>query len=450
MEIAFPITLYIVIALEIILIESYKRKHGLFYFDFLTMLNLFYLLAYLITPIFYLKYSESFILLDTNNIDYIATLTFISYQMIVIGWVLGGILKLGKAKYASTYIDANWLRLSKRFIFIAILMVGLLIYGSGGLGVYLSGALTRYQFEDREAGAFSFLSRATNITTFLCAIFFTFLISNKKLQEHKNIKLFFYLALSLSLLQVIGNASRGGLLNIFVILGLTYVVAKSKIKLLPMSILFVFVYTFILYGKQTFYAISNSIFNNESFIESFIYMNDIRTNLDRTGSDAILREFAHPFTGLDTAIRYEGVGYSFSYFGDFIWSILRILPRRLTSTFIDLPQPLHITNTSLLTGISGSVGVPPGLVASFYYSLGIFGVFLGSFLYGFIGRIVNNTLKSRLKQSTVYAAPFAFFSYYYGFFMVNGDPTVYIYNLIMPTLFLILLNFISKNKNYHA
>lgn len=154
---------------------------------------------------------------------------------------------------------------------------------------------------------------------------------------------------------------------------------------------------------------SNLALNGEKFSESFLYLDEVRSNADSTGNDVIFREFSHPYKSIDAAIRYSDNGYSYTYFKDFFWSTFRILPSRFTSIFLERPEPIHVINTTLLTGVQDSGGIPPGLIASFYYSLGIVGVFIGCFLYGAIGRRINIWLFRMMSASTIYSVPFAFF-----------------------------------------
>ena len=447
MPLSLALVLHILLAIEIIFIESYKRKRGLVFFDFLTMANIFFLLSYSLTPIFYLCFSDTSILLDTEYVFQIATISFFAYQMLLLGWIATGSLRFRvKKPLPTSLLENKWYRLSIIFLIIAFLMMILLILDKGGVSGYLSGALARYSFEDADAGSFAFLSRLISIIPFLTTIFFYFLIKKPVGLSKKAITVLFAISLSLSVLQAFGSASRGGLIRLFLLLGLVYVLVYRSIKLLPTMLISILAILFITYGKQTFYAVSNYAAYGESFSDSFDYLDKIRSNASGEDDNVFFREFAHPYRSMDTALRYKNSGYIYTYFSDFIWSPFRIIPSRYTSIFFERPEPIHNLNTQLTTGVPDSGGMPPGLIASFYYSLGVLGVALGSFFYGLIGRRVNIWLQRMMQTSKIYSVLFAFFAYYYGFFIANGDPNIYIYYLITPSLFLLGLKFIKPNK----
>lgn len=450
MPLSVTCIIHIILAIEIFCIEIIKRKKGKFFFDFLTIANIFFLISYSITPLFYILFTDLEILPDNSFIDNISVISLFAYQVFLMGWFLGGSLKPKLKINHNHYVDSNdlkWLKLSTIFLVITAIFMVLIIISKGGVATSLGGALSRYSFEDTDSGGLAFLSRLTNIAPFLAAIFFYFLIekSNTNINK-KTIKFLFFIALSLSLFQIFSGASRGGMLRLIVLLGLVYISVNKRIKILPTVLIIAFSFIFITYGKQTFYSISNYTINSENIVDSFVYLNEIRDNAEKTGTDLIFREFSHPYKSVDTAIRYEKYSYEYTFFKDFFWSILRIIPSRFISIFTERPDPINITNTSLMTGVIGSGGIPPGLIASFYYSLGIFGVIIGFFLYGLLGRKINNKLSKKIKTSSIYLIPFSFFAYYYGFFVVNGDPNVYIYYILMPIVFLICIGFVKEKK----
>ncbi|AKX52909.1 O-antigen polymerase [Thiopseudomonas alkaliphila] len=449
MTLTLALVFHIILAIEITFIEVYKRKKGLLFFDFLTIANIFFLLSYSITPLFYLVFSDKNILPDILNADYIAALSFFSYHFFLLGWLVAGGLKFQTKKLLPSYaLEFKWFKLGVIFLFITIFLMILTVVGKGGVVNSLGGALSRYSFEDVDSGGFAFLSRLTNVAPFLTSIFFYFLIQ-KNIGfiglSKKMIKILFYISLGLSLFQVFSGASRGGMLRLFVLLGFIYILVENKIKLLPTAAIAILIFIFIMYGKQTFYAVSNLALNNENFSDSFHYLNEVRSNAQSTESDIVFREFSHPYKSMDTAIRYNSY-YSYTYFKDFLWSIFRILPGRFTSIFVERPVPINVINTTLMTGIPGAGGVPPGLIASFYYSLGVLGALIGCFLYGVLGRCLNVWLFRMMRAHKIYCVPFAFFSYYFGFFIANGDPNIYIYYILMPVVFILSLKIVSARK----
>lgn len=440
------ILLHLALAIEISIIELVRRKNKIIIFDFLTSANIFFLIGYCIVPLYYLNASRYIeIMPNSFYLDNVAIYIFLAYQFFILGW---GLFRRKKYNFKShsqiSQIDYKWLKMAYFSFFILLLMMILVVIGDGGISKYLSGALSRYSVEEQEVGGFAFLSRLTNVLPFIAAIFFYFLINKDKEHNYKYIKIFFLLTTVLTVFQIIGGASRGGMVRFFLLLFLVYILVKNKLKIIPLSILSVLAFLFIIYGKQTFYATANFISKGESFYESFKYMDNIRNDAGKEGNSLFFTEFSHPYKSLDASIRYENKNYEYTYFRDFYWSALRIFPSRLVSIFLERPEPIHILNTSLLTGVSGVGGIPPGLIASFYYSLGILGIFLASFLYGALGAVLNNYFNKMINSSKIYYVPLVFFSYFYGFFIVNGDPNIYIYYILSPIIFMFFLKFIRN------
>ncbi|MDX9795641.1 MAG: hypothetical protein RBT24_02315, partial [Arcobacteraceae bacterium] len=94
--------------------------------------------------------------------------------------------------------------------------------------------------------------------------------------------------------------------------------------------------------------------------------------------------------------------------------------------------------------------IPPGIVASFYYSLGNIGVILGMFLFGYYGRKINNKLLALAKVDAIYYVPFTFLAFTYGGFIINGDPNIYIYHIIWPIFFYFLIRRIQRKYSFSS
>src|SRR5699024_2175603 len=90
-----------------------------------------------------------------------------------------------------------------------------------------------------------------------------------------------------------------------------------------------------------------------------------------------------------------------------------------------------VINTHQLRNNFGG-GIPPGLIASVYYSLGTIGVVLGGLFYGYLGRYLNDILIVKINSSPLYLTFFIYFSFFYGFFFTDGAQKVYIYVIIFP------------------
>jgi len=430
------LSLIILLGIQICIVE-FTRKKG-FKYDFFSVLNFIYVLVYVVTPLYYTAQSEISINDATESLFY----SILGYQFILAGWILGQ-KKRNKTRILNDdqkiKIDKKWIIISIYAFWISIISFTILTISRGGISNAIAqGALSRYSIEEVESSSFAFLSRIVALLPFLSLIFFYFFLKRKEFSYPNKILFYFYFSLSMSVLQAFISASRGGLLRIFLMYLLLTTLLKANINFKKLIFFCVFFVLFVSYGKQTFYAVSNYFYSGESISESFNYLNDARKTDEQSKGDLIFREFSHPSLSINAAVKYNEVDGRYTYFRDFTWSILRIIPQRLT-TFLDRPEPINVINTHQLRNNFGG-GIPPGLIASFYYSLGTIGVVLGGLFYGYLGRYLNDILIVKINSSPLYLTFFIYFSFFYGFFVTNGDPNVYIYYIIFPALLIFIGN----------
>ena len=438
MDSSLVLITYFLLFLQIVLIELLRHKGK--FFDFFSVVNFIFLLVYTITPIYYELWSDENIYSHVNNSYEVLIYTIIGYQFLWLGWVLGTYKRTSLVSLNKIGADIKWINASVSALWIVFVLFVILTLDRGGLSQSIgAGALSRYNYEEIETSRFAFFSRIVSLSPFLTAIFLFYLIKpNLKYSRHK-IKLYYLFSFCISLLQTFIGASRGGLLRLFLLQFLVFVLVKRNIKIINLVAVSFLILLVISYGKHTFYAVSNFFYYGESLADSFAYMNTIRGTDDKGTLDIFFTEFSHPIKSLNVAVQYSGDRYSFTYFADFVWSILRILPQRLTSLMLSRPDTVTSINTYLITD-NYATSIPPGIIGTFYYSLGSVGVIIGMFSYGFIGSVFNKKLLIRQKENPVYIVPFVFFAFFYGFFVTNGDPNVYVYYILMPIVFLLVVS----------
>ena len=436
MDESLMLVIYFLLFLQIILIEILRSKAK--FFDFFSFANFIFLLVYVITPVYYELWSEGNIYANIDNSYEVVVYTVIGYQFLWIGWILGTYKRISNISLKKNDSDRKWIKGSIGAMWIVFFLFLVLTIDRGGLSQSIgAGALSRYNYEEIETSRFAFFSRVVSLSPFLTAIFLFYVIKPSLDYNRQKVKYYYFFSFSISLLQTFIGASRGGLLRLFLLQFLVFVLVKRNVKIVNLAALCFLILLVISYGKQTFYAVSNFFYYGESLTDSFNYLNTIRGTDDKSTLDVFFNEFSHPIKSLNVAVQYNGDRYSYTYFNDFIWAIIRILPQRLTSMILSRPDTVTSINTYLITD-NYATSIPPGIVGTFYYSLGGVGVVLGMLAYGFTGSVFNKKLLKQQRSNKVYVVPFVFFSFFYGFFITNGDPNVYIYYILMPVLFIIL------------
>lgn len=435
------IILYVFLGIQIIVVEFSRKKNKKF--DFFSGANFFFLLAYVITPIYYGIWSQYNLYIYIDNSDQILFYSIFAYQLLWIGWSFGTYLKPSKS---ISQTNINWVKFTINWFWVILILFSIIIIEKGGISKAIgAGAISRYNFEELETGTFAFLSRIVALSPFLTAVFFFYLIKQDLNYDKTKIKWYYFSSLIISILLTFISASRGGLARIFVLQFLIFILVKRKIKITNMLAISFALLIVIAYGKHFFYAVSSFFFYGNSFTESFNYMEEIRGTEEEGYLEVIFSEFAHPIKSLNVAIEYNNSMHTFTYFRDFFWSVLRIFPQRITSFFVSRPETVTTINTHLLTN-NMSTSIPPGIIGTFFYSFGGFGIAIGMFLYGLVGGLVNNNLIFNENKNKAFVVPFVFFTFFYGFFIVNGDPNVYIYYILMPIVYLIILSKSTKIK----
>lgn len=155
-------------------------------------------------------------------------------------------------------------------------------------------------------------------------------------------------------------------------------------------------------------------------VAAFSALSDAAAAIDMvTLCREIVASFAHPFASV-FVVMDEVTLHDYRYFVD--WPLAALF--YLKAFGLDLGYSVTYAHTYVLSSELVS-NIPPGIVASGYYQLGAFGVFLFLFMFGAMSRLLQNVLNALARSNPAHLAIHAFLGFVLGNFVMNGDPRVY-------------------------
>jgi hypothetical protein len=416
---------YLVFSLAVMVVELSRKKR--FLLDYLTYFNVIFVISYIITPLLLLSYSNQSVY--ARLLDEIFLLSVISYVSVLVGWVLGG----ASARRYSEFDDGKIVKTICRYTaFIAVIAVVYIIGKGGVISLLASGALVRYGYEEATETAFDFLQNVYSAAEVVAYTLFAMMLSDRYKRYYRLICWSYLLVFLLYALYILSTSSRGAIANALLVhfIILIYFRGGSLVAMVPLlSLLLVLT----LFGKQFFFAFASFLIG-ENFIDAFGALDEVRNAEVYINPliEKVMKEFSHSTDSLVAALSDGGmIGYT--YFSDFFLSVLRIIPQRIMTHFVELPATISTVNTSVLIGVKVA-SIPPGLMAHFYYSLGMVGIIAGFLTYGFIGRKINDRIANAVLGNDVIYAVYAHTALTFGFFVSNGDPNVYFYSILWPVI----------------
>lgn len=324
-----------------------------------------------------------------------------------------------------------------------ISLMALYAYASsyGGIAKALSfGALQRYSGQKYvEVGG------SAVALYFVSMAYIVFVFSQWKIYQGGKYKkkYIFLLFINLAIIVIYGliQSSRGALFGVLLLSIFIHINGKKisfnfkkvyNLKfILPVVLVFGIGLWVVAYGKSAIGAIS-AAFRGEGFAWSS-FAADTKS-LEYIYGRLIL-EFSHSIKSLATLIPSD---VSNNYFLHFWSAPLHLIPTRLFGIAGDKPYRLTEINTELLTGAPDG-GIPPGLVASFWYGFGLLGVILGLGIFGiFIGWLQRQCYS--IIRVYPEAAPGVLYLFYsLGWFVNNGEPSIFLKNNVHLLAFLLLV-----------
>ncbi|MBA7589874.1 hypothetical protein ES708_31967 [subsurface metagenome] len=194
-----------------------------------------------------------------------------------------------------------------------------------------------------------------------------------------------------------------------------------------------------MYGKQFFSAFPYLLTGDLSdFSAVFSSVSATRLQTYNLFYNTIIKEGVHCVVSLEQAWLRAGQDLPYLFFRDYVYVWAHLIPSRLIGWMFELPPTISTINTEILTG-KAMASVPPGLLGSFVYSMGGAGLFLGMFLYGFCGKLLQNTLilwYRRFPGSLVYVY---LLSMVFGGYVINGDPKECVFSSFALILSIVLI-----------
>lgn len=330
-------------------------------------------------------------------------------------------------------------RTEYRFILLVLLLsiAALYVYASsfgGFLNAISYGAVLRY------TGAKNMDIQGSVVALYLIGMVYVVLvISQYKLYQTSKYKNKYRVVLFCAVVVVLSysliNASRGAIFNIVMLMMFIHFNVRG-LKVTPRKIILVIAFfsfglMITTYGKSVI-GLTASIFRSED--ESADYSSIEKKEATYVFGRTVM-EFSHPIKSIGVVLDHD---LDYNLMKHFILAPLHLVPTRLLG--LSDVKPFRITeiNTYLLTGDSEG-GIPPGLVASFWYGGGLVGVLTGCMLFGgFIGWL------QRQCYSFLSAYPSSMPIVLYIFFRVawfinNGDLSVFLKHLFHFLIFLMVL-----------
>lgn len=435
---------YLFFGLVILVFEIHRSKAARF--DGLTFANAVFILSYIATPV-WLNLVEPPSAPSLRYPFQVFGLTVAAYICLAMGWSL---CNWGSANSKLTEISIEEvISLLRKLLAISAFATLIFVIGKGGLIRGLSsGVLGRYGAEEKNLSSFDFLENVISICPVLSFMLFCLLCDPKIPERKRDIAKLYFLSLIPLLFYTLASASRGVIASVVIYHSLIYwSVTKSFFKnaaiVLPLLLLLVF------FGKQSLYAFAKSL-RGEEFVDSFVEMNAMRGNA--TASEVPLnfffREYIHGVVSLDTAINYSESVPDRTYFRDFPLSLTRVIPQRITSLLFERPDSISLINTRLIQNLDAA-STPPGLIGHFYYCGGEFAVIIGMVVYGLVGKIVDNWLRSILPCASVFIVVYFLFCMIFAEFISNGDPNVYVLSTLWPVvIFTLLIRKIRESNSF--
>ena len=421
--------------------------------DFLRMSSVVYFIVFVVTQIMLQvqnlehSFDYSFRLYKYNLNDsiflYVELVAIIGYISILVGYY-------GSKNFIEFIFSLKKLYLNKEMtekkpcIGMTSLVILGIAFGTIGLlslMVYAKGAggfleLIKYSAYFRSNPVVSKAAFLKNIAPFvLVSSFFFYAVT--MLAETKKQKIFskilFSFSFIFSLLVLFVQAGRLNLISYIMLFFIVGFIKNNKINWKVVIIGSVFFITIVLLGKELFHILINPD----------LVLNKIKT-VDEGHKSVMLgvmSEFYFPIFTLANTIYVVPKIISFRYLQDLWLAVAYLLPQRLLE--LKLPDPIAFINTHQFVAKGG---IPVDLLSVGYFSLGIIGVLILTFIYGATLRLFEKLFSPDQKHIfLVFRVAWMFFL---SFRVMYGDPQVALKNcfyLLFGTFSILAIMFVHKH-----
>ncbi len=412
--------IYLLLGLGIITYELTRKKS--FLIDPLTLFNFFFFLVYVIAPTALILFGNHLILDDMPYGKYYFGKNSLTPFIVLAGYLffIAGYESFNRLKTQYTFsVD---LKLDDKKILFLIIFTNVVLYLFLLVYVWEFGGLLRaielaqtYRSGAMQWHKFDFVLRFFSINTILLYYTFYKFFLEKKSSLRGYFLILFIIAFIFTLIATSLQSSRG--FFIFQISGLyaLTVIYNKNFYLRYMIPTIFFVILFILYGRIFFQ--STEYFFKEGW-DAFVAAFSQRVEIEHQQKSSIISNFTHAVVSLEAALKHSGYDTPLRYFRDIKDAFTNLLPNELLGIEEAKMQLMDI-NTLLLQGKAANI-VLPGILGYFVYAAQVSGVFIGMFIYGAVGAMLNKfftTLFKSCKGSIVF---FYILCIAYGYFAFRG------------------------------
>lgn len=430
---------YILIAVLVTVVEVLRKKDTII--DALTMFHLYFLISYAISPIYLISFGSkllsNYIIYDIGHMSTPYYILF-SYLSFLLGWHL--------LKTKRVLIRPRRLKDPKILLYLCLLGSGifilaliLFISAFGGLQeALIMGALSRYGCVSIELGPTAFAKNILPVGSLVFFICYYKLFLERIRRKRRNWIILLIIITIPLVISFIVISSRGYMIGILMSIIIMHIIYYRRIPKRFLAVALMLGIIIVLFGKQMFFAIPAFVTDGVYGFQSAFYDLQSRRMGDAPIGEALFRDSVHAIVSLECALSSAGSELPYTYFNDFIWALVRIVPQKITLMFITHPPAISTINTGLLTSIDVA-SIPPGLLGHFAYAGGFLGMLIGMSFYGASGALLQKTLLAWFRKSKIVIVYYVPFCIIYGSFVSNGDPNVYIYDAMWPPLSLLII-----------
>ncbi len=400
--------LYISLIIFITLFECFRYKQR--NFDYLTFFNFVFCISYPL-PGFILSATSNNNLIssmllgttiDLNNAQ-VPLAIFVTYFLVTIGFYSKSSQRFAKTILIETN-DRN-----RRIIIFSILLlllssISIYLYSSefgGVVSAISNAALIRSTVID--AGSMSFLKRFVFFSLF-AAYLLASLLFVKNIKKYKYVLgIVFIISIINFIVSFLIIATRAVLVRTIVTFYLAYIIRKGKVSISFMLIFIAFSSIFVFYGKEIFGSLTALPDGIDAVFDKFHYFLDTKDK-EEFNLNELSGEISFPLSSIYAAVNTP---YEIRFFNDWVYGFASFFPDRLLEDLLhyQVPQTISFYNTYYLVK-SNEYEIPSGFISSCLYSYSWAGVIIFSFIYGWLGRCIDNVLNRQI--IIIYWMPFIY------------------------------------------
>ncbi|MEC2073408.1 O-antigen polymerase [Alkalihalophilus marmarensis] len=440
----FSMVLSIFIFFAVVLFELIRPKKMVI--DFLTAVNIVYLLAFAVAPLYiywFYDYTtwESIRKNDLNSSAFLygSLLSIIFYIWFVLGYYFFNKLNIN-SKLSSfsekMFNDTSSSRFSKAgLVLLLIGGISLIVYIAvlGGFKNFIELGPVLRSNGNYIQSPLMFLKNLAPLLTVASFIYYALFID--RTPKRKRYFVLFLISFIGSSLILFHSSGRMSIFVFLITFPLAHIIMKNKISIKSIVLGTLLFLSLVLFGDSMMNVHSSSKLNSE-------YLANTLANIGTT-TGSVIEEFSFPFTNIANATLIFPTYYDYRYgFLDFIRGLDNVIPRSLINLSILAEERPSQFNTRIFNN-SGTM--PVDIVTFGYMSFGFAGVMIIGLLFGLLTKMFESlfSFRANLISCIFFSAWMIFFS----FRIVYGDPGLAysaVFDLAVGT---ILLYFFAKKKS---